>query len=197
LQWYVDCGRVKHHVVPDAVAEEAETAESRFIRREHGTCSCKPAGRGGWCRPIAKSRVLTGTWPRSRRTSPRRDPALGRLLHGRLSKNKAAAWKFIEFATRPPARPSWSLPAARCPSLKAVAESAGIPRPECQAGNSKVYLDTIPYIRAVPVLSVWVDIESMGGEELERAFYGNASLDEVIQAMITRSNDFFAKSATP
>ena len=41
-------------------------------------------------------------------------------------------------------------------------------------------------------MAAWVDIEELTGDELERAFYGQASVDEAIEAMITRTLPFFA-----
>ena len=38
----------------------------------------------------------------------------------------------------------------------------------------------------------WVDIEEVAGDELERAFYGQATVDEAISAMISRTLPFFA-----
>ena len=58
--------------------------------------------------------------------------------------------------------------------------------------NSQVFLETIPILREVPVMAGWVDVEELAGDELERAFYGQASVDEAIDAMITRTLPFFA-----
>ena len=41
-------------------------------------------------------------------------------------------------------------------------------------------------------MAAWVEIEELTGDELERAFYGKASVDEAIAAMITRTAPFFA-----
>ena len=49
----------------------------------------------------------------------------------------------------------------------------------------------MPFIRAVPVTEGWVDVEDLAGEELARAFYGRASVDEVIATTIQRAAPFF------
>jgi hypothetical protein len=41
-------------------------------------------------------------------------------------------------------------------------------------------------------MAAWVDVEEVAGDELERAFYGQASVDEAIDSMITRTLPFFA-----
>ena len=43
-----------------------------------------------------------------------------------------------------------------------------------------------------PLMPTWVDIEELAGDELERAFYGQASVDEAISSMISRTLPFFA-----
>jgi hypothetical protein len=55
-----------------------------------------------------------------------------------------------------------------------------------------VFLDTLPVIRPVPVLQGWVDIEELASEEIERAYYGLATVDEAIAEMIRRTTPFFA-----
>jgi len=55
-----------------------------------------------------------------------------------------------------------------------------------------VFLETIPILRGVPVMAGWVDVEELAGDELERAFYGQAPVDDVISSMITRTLPFFA-----
>jgi hypothetical protein len=54
-----------------------------------------------------------------------------------------------------------------------------------------VFLREIPHIHAVPVTPEWVDVEELAGEELARAYYGRASVDEVIATAIRRAAGFF------
>ena len=61
-----------------------------------------------------------------------------------------------------------------------------------QPASSRLFLDTIPILRGVPVMAGWVDIEEVAGDELERAFYGQATVDEAIGAMISRTLPFFS-----
>ena len=69
---------------------------------------------------------------------------------------------------------------------------AGLPRPERgKPSRSNVFLDVIPYIRAVPVMETWVDIENTVGKELERGVYGEATVDEVIETATRRTLEYF------
>ena len=42
-------------------------------------------------------------------------------------------------------------------------------------------------------MDTWVDIEDLVGEELQRAFYGRASVDEVIDTATERTSEFFVE----
>ena len=129
---------------------------------------------------------------------PRRRQRAG-ILHAdaycmpKASRDKAAAWTFIEFANsrRGPAHHR------RVRAHGAVAARgrrvAGLPRSRRQAASSQVFLTEVPFIRAVPVMEGWVDVEELAGEELERAFYGRARLDEVIATTIQRAAPFFKR----
>ena len=43
----------------------------------------------------------------------------------------------------------------------------------------------------MPVTPEWVDVEELAGEELARAYYGRASVDEVIATMHRRAAAVF------
>jgi hypothetical protein len=60
-----------------------------------------------------------------------------------------------------------------------------------------VFLTEIPFIRTVPVTESWVDVEELTGEELARAYYGRASVDEVIATAIRRAAAAFKVSMEP
>jgi multiple sugar transport system substrate-binding protein len=108
------------------------------------------------------------------------------------TEDKEAAWTFIEFANSPEGQAIVAEAGRTVPSLVAVAESPAFLDPEAKPANSKVFLDTIPILRGVPVMASWVDIEELAGEELERAFFGEATVDEAINAMNTRARPYFA-----
>ena len=43
----------------------------------------------------------------------------------------------------------------------------------------------------------WIDVEDLAGEELARAYYGQAAIDEVIATTIQRAAPFFKGAARP
>ena len=189
IQWLVDL-QAKHHVTPDAVAAEAEDLESRFIN-----------GRLGMY--LDSRRVVP-----SLRTINAFDWDVAPLPRGQLpatilhadaycmtsaTKDKDAAWKFIEFANSIEGQQIIAATGRTVPSLKSVAESAAFLDPNARPQNSRVFLDVIPALRALPVLKNWVDIEETANAELERAFYGTASVDDVIKAMVDRTAIFFTE----
>jgi multiple sugar transport system substrate-binding protein len=128
---------------------------------------------------------------------PRRERSAG-ILHSdgycmaAMTADKDAAWTFIEYANSPEGQAIVAEAGRTVPSLVEVAESPAFLDPDAKPAHSQVFLDTIPILRGVPVMASWVDIEDVSGEELERAFYGQASVDEAIDAMIARTQPYFA-----
>jgi multiple sugar transport system substrate-binding protein len=187
IQWFIDL-QVRHHVAPDAVQEEAEDSESRF---QSGRLGMFLNSRRG----VPAYREISGfDWDVA--ALPRGQQRAG-ILHAdaycmpTASKNKAATWALIEFANAHEGQTIIAQSGRTVPSLKAVANSPAFLDPQAKPQNSQVFLDTIPFIRAVPVMETWVDIENIAGDELARAFYGQASADEAIAAMIERTREFF------
>ena len=90
----------------------------------------------------------------------------------RTSRDKAAAWAFIEFANSPDGQRTIAASGRTVPSLRTVAESPAFLDPGARPRNGEVFLREIPYIHAVPVTPAWVDVEELAGEELTRAYYG-------------------------
>ena len=188
LQWFVDL-QVQHKVVPDAVAEAAEDSESRFLNGRLGMFLNSRRG-------VPTYRTIKGfDWDVA--PLPQSKQRAG-ILHAdgycmpSASKNKAAIWSFIEFANAAEGQHIIAASGRTVPSLRAVAESPTFLDPGQKPANSQAFLDVIPFIRSVPIMESWADIEALTGEELARAFYGQASLDEVIRAATERTQPFFA-----
>jgi multiple sugar transport system substrate-binding protein len=187
IQWFVDL-QVKHKVAPDRVQEQAEASESRF---QNGRLGMFLNSRRG----VPTYRAISGfDWDVA--PLPQGKQRAG-ILHAdaycmsAASKDKAAAWAFIEFANSREGQSIVALSGRTVPSLKAVAESPAFLDPTAKPLHSKVFLDVIPYIRSVPVMETWVDIEDALGEELERAFYGEATVDQALEAARSRTREFF------
>jgi multiple sugar transport system substrate-binding protein len=193
VQWFVDL-QVKHRVVPDAVEEKAEGSESRFLNGRLGMLLNSRRG-------VPTYRTITRfDWDVA--PLPRRHARAG-ILHAdayclpKASRAKAAAWAFIEFANSPDGQRTIAASGRTVPSLRAVAESPAFLDPGGRPQSSRVFLDEIPFIRAVPVIGGWVDIEELAAEELARAYYGRAGVDEVLATAARRALPFFAPPGAP
>lgn len=113
----------------------------------------------------------------------------------KASRAKAAAWAFIEFASSPEGQRSIATSGRTVPSLRIVADSPAFLDPGLRPQSGRVFLTEIPFLRAVPVTEGWVDVEDLSGEELARAYYGRASVAEMIATAIRRAAPFLRPSA--
>lgn len=188
IEWFVAL-QTEHGVVPDALAEAAQESESRFL---DGSLAMFLNSRRGV--PTYRS-ISDFDWDVT--ALPRKEQAAG-ILHSdaycmaAAAQDKEAAWTFIEFANSPEGQAIVAESGRTVPSLIEVAQSPAFLDPAARPANSAVFLDTIPLLRGVPVMAAWVDVEELAGDELERAFFGQASVDEAISSMITRTLPFFA-----
>lgn len=192
IQWFVDL-QSKHHVVPSKADEATEADQSRF---EHGTMGM-----------YLNSRVET---PELRETiedafewdvAPMpagKTPAT--ILHSdgycisKDSKNKDLAWAFTEFANGPTGQSQLAKTGRTVPSLQAVANSNDfLVNPE-PPENNKMYLDMVPNIRRVPVATTWLEVEGALNNELQRAFYGDASVQDAVKAAIANTGEYFKQN---
>jgi multiple sugar transport system substrate-binding protein len=187
FQWFVDL-QVRHRVVPDAAAEEAEDSESRFL---NGRTAMLLNSRRG----VPTYREIEGfDWDVA--PLPRGVQA-ATVLHAdayclpAVSENKPAAWAFIEFANSSEGQAIIARTGRTVPSLKAVAESEAFLDPQAKPLRSKVFLDVIPQTRAVPVMATWPEIEEALTNELQRAYYGQASVEEAIATAIEQTERYF------
>jgi len=187
FQWFVDL-QTRHHVVPNQQEESAESSESRFQTGRLGMFLNSRRG-------VPTYRTITAfDWDVT--ALPRKIDPVG-ILHADAYcmpasvKTKDLVWKFIEFANSTEGQTIVALSGRTVPSLRNVAESTAFLDPTAKPANSRVFLDTIPYILAVPILPNWVDIESIVSEEIERAYYGLATIDEAIQTATDRTLIYF------
>jgi multiple sugar transport system substrate-binding protein len=187
IQWFVDL-QVVHGVAPDAVAEAAEDSESRFLNGRLGMFLNSRRGVPTY-RTISSFDWDVAPLPQGKQRAG--------ILHAdaycmpSVAKQKDAIWTFIEFANAPEGQHLIAASGRTVPSLRAVAESPTFLDPGARPARNHVFLDVIPYIRSVPVMEGWVDIEEITAVELERAFYGQAGVDEVIRTAIERAQPFF------
>lgn len=189
MQWFVDL-QVKHHVVPNATQEQAEDSESRFLNGRLGMLLNSRRGVPTY-REIKDFDWDVAPLPQGKQ------PAT--ILHAdayclpAASKNKPAAWAFIEFANSAEGQRIIAQTGRTVPSLKAVAASPAFLDPNSKPQSSQVFLDVIPNIRSVPITPAWPDIEEIVTQEIQRAYYGQATVAEAITAATTNTGRFFTR----
>jgi multiple sugar transport system substrate-binding protein len=187
LQWFVDL-RARFRVVPGDAEERAEDSESRF---QNGRTAMFLNSRRG----VPTYREIKGfQWDVA--PLPRGRKAAG-ILHAdayfmpKSARNKEAAWEFIEYANSAKGQEIVAAAGRTVPSRKDVAASTAFLDPTSPPRNSRVFLDTLPVMRAVPVHPNWADVEEIASEELERAFYGGRMVVGAADRIMYRTAEFF------
>ena len=187
LQWFVDLRQV-HGVVPGRVEEEAQDSESRFVA---GTTAMFFDSR----RATPTFREIEGfVWDVA--PLPHNKETAG-VLHSdayclsSTTENKDAAWTFIEYANSPEGQTVIAGTGRTVPSLISVAESDAFLEPGALPARSRVWLDTAATLQIVPVISTWEEIEGTANEEIERAFYGDITVEEAAQLIDSRTEEYF------
>jgi len=188
FQWFVDL-QVKEQVVPDAAAEQAEPSEDRFMNGRLGMYFNSRRG-------VTTYRALASLdWDVA--PLPRGAQPAG-ILHSdgycmsARTKVKESAWAFIEFANSAAGQEMMAGTGRTVPSLREVAESPAFLDPNQKPAHSQVFLDVIPTLRRMPNLPEWPRIEETAGAEIERAFYGQASVQEAAEAAISTTLTYFS-----
>ncbi|MCB0011100.1 MAG: sugar ABC transporter substrate-binding protein [Anaerolineales bacterium] len=187
FQWFVDL-QVQEGVVPDATAEAAETSESRFL---NGRLAMYFNSRRG----VPTYRTIESfAWDVA--PLPQQKLAAG-ILHAdgyclaAAAANKEAAWTFIEYANSVAGQQIVARSGRTVPSLSAVAESDYFLDPSQPPANSRIYLDTVPVIRQVPIMTTWIAIEETANKEIERAFYGQVTVAEAAATAAALTQPYF------
>lgn len=192
FQWFVNL-QVSEHVVPDAVAESAVPSETRFL---NGTLGMFFNSRRGvpTYRTIESFAWDVAPLPRGKQQAS--------ILHSdgfcmsSASEHKDEAWAFIEFVNSVEGQTTLSETGRIVPSLIAVAESPAFLDASKSPANNRAYIDTAATIYPIPVVPGWAAVESLANREVERAFYGQASVDEAIQMADEMTKEYFAKDVT-
>ncbi len=192
LQWFVDL-RQGHGVVPTRVEEASQDSESRFIG---GTTAMFLNSRRGT--PTYRE-IETFTWDVA--PLPRRKSAAG-ILHSdayclsATTENKAAAWTFIEFANSVEGQTVIAGSGRTVPSLISVAQSPAFLDATRPPARARVFLDTVHLLQRVPVISAWEEIERTANQEIERAFYGDITVQEAATLAFRRTEEYFLLAAS-
>ncbi|HEX7878093.1 MAG TPA: sugar ABC transporter substrate-binding protein [Candidatus Eisenbacteria bacterium] len=189
LEWFIGFQSV-HKIVPDFVAEKAEPSVHRFMR---GAMAMYFDSRRGV--PVYRN-VQGFDWDVAPLPTGKQPAG---ILHSdgyfmsKQSKHKDAAWTFIEYANSEEGQKLMCGTGRTVPSMRRVAESQVFLETDHKPASSQVFLDVIPHIRAVPRMETWPDIETRLGEEFERAYHLQTTLDEAIRLSKERTADLFPK----
>ena len=97
------------------------------------------------------------------------------------SQVKDAAWKFIEFALGEEGQIIAAQLGRTVPSLRSVAESPAFLDAENPPASAQVWLDNMEEnMRVLPKVENWIAIERTAATDLEQAYLGLETLDEII-----------------
>jgi multiple sugar transport system substrate-binding protein len=184
--------RVNYQVIPTEEEFEAEDHEARFI---NGRTAMLFESR----RAVPALRKITAfDWDAA--PLPRfKEPAS--ILHSdaycmpKAAANKEAAWKFVEYALGEDGQRIAAEAGRTVPSLKSVAESDAFLDPDKKPQNSKVFLDALDHMRAVPSISTWPEIADAAEPVLEEAmFEEEASPSQIAQQVDAKTKALFARA---
>ena len=178
-----------HHVVPSAEYEAAEDSESRFINgrlamffnSRRGVPTYRESAAFNWdVAALPQHKIQAGVLHTDAYCLPS------------ASKNKVAAWTFIEFANSIEGQTIVAASGRTVPSLISVANSPAFLDPEAKPANSRIFLDTIPFIRALPIHPNWAEIEEVASAELARGFFGDVDPEEAMLRAIRSTGEYFS-----
>jgi multiple sugar transport system substrate-binding protein len=176
------------HVTPNREQEVSEDSESRFINgrlamffnSRRGVPTYRESAKFNWdVAPLPQNQIQAS------------------ILHAdayclpSASKNKDAAWTFIEFANSVEGQTIVASTGRTVPSLISVANSPAFLDPNAKPANSRVFLEAIPYIHPLPVHPNWAEIEDVASEELARGFYGEVEVEQAMFNAIERTREYF------
>ncbi|MEV6489229.1 sugar ABC transporter substrate-binding protein [Actinoplanes sp. NPDC051633] len=186
--------RLAYGVVPTDEEVEAEDDESRFA---NGRLAMLFSSR----RSTTTFRSITGFEWDVASMPIYRQPA--GVLHSdaycltRGSKNKDAAWSFMEYAVSAEGQRIIAATGRTVPSHIGVSTSPAFLGPAQPPRSAKVFLDAIPTVRALPTVSTWPEIEDVTGGILENALYRGDRLDDVIRQLDEQTRPLFARGEYP
>ncbi|HLF73951.1 MAG TPA: sugar ABC transporter substrate-binding protein [Anaerolineales bacterium] len=176
------------HVAPKREDEASEDSESRFM---NGRLAMFFNSRRGvpTYREAAKFDWDVARLPQSEHQAS--------ILHSdayclpSASKDKEAAWAFIEYANSVEGQTIVAATGRTVPSLIAVANSPAFLDPNTRPTSSRVFLEAIPFLRPLPVHPNWAEIEEVASEELARGFYGEVEVSQAMSNAIERTEEYF------
>jgi multiple sugar transport system substrate-binding protein len=113
------------------------------------------------------------------------------------SKHQEAAWRFVEFAMSPDGQRILAKTGRTVPSNISVSTSDAFLDPSQPPRRSRVFLDAIPNVRAVPVISTWPEVEDAAGGILEDGLYKGLPVSEVASRIDKATRPILARAEGP
>jgi len=113
------------------------------------------------------------------------------------SEHKDQAWEYLEYALGPDGQTIAAATGRTVPSLRSIAESDAFLDPSVPPASSRVFLDNIPYIRAVPHIATWPEIEDVVNALLEEAYYeptGRGEAGEMVVSILDQTESLFERA---
>lgn len=110
------------------------------------------------------------------------------------SKEKDAAWRFVEYALGPGGAEVVARTGRTVPSLRSVAESDAFLDPGKKPKNSRVWLDAVETIRHLPTVSTWPEIEDATNGILENGMYLAQPVDKVVADVDEQTRPLFERA---
>lgn len=187
FRWFAEL-QTRHGVVPDAVAEAAQSSESRFLsgslamffNSRRGVPTYRTIRDFAWdVAPLPQGRQPAG------------------ILHSDgyclavSAADKDAAWTFIEYANSPQGQEIVARSGRTVPSLRSVALSPAFLDPSQPPAHGLVFVDAVLQLRRVPILATWSAIEETASREIEQAFYGQVSVEEAATRADALTSPYF------
>lgn len=113
------------------------------------------------------------------------------------SKHQDAAWRFVEYAMSPEGQRILAKTGRTVPSNIAVSTSDAFLDPSQPPRRAQVFLDAIPNVRPVPVISTWPEVEDAAGGILEDGLYKGLSVGEVASRIDKATRPILARAEGP
>ncbi len=186
---FVGSLRRQYGVTPSEAEEEAEDAETRFsnqrlamlIDSRRATTSLRDVkGLDFDVAPLPRDRVAAN------------------MLHSdaycmaRASKNKDAAFRFIEFALGKMGAELIARTGRTVPSLRSVAESAAFLDPSQRPASARVFLDNIALLKRFPNIERWNEIESKVALQIYDWYYSTEEVATLLAAVKAATRGLFS-----
>jgi multiple sugar transport system substrate-binding protein len=115
----------------------------------------------------------------------------------RGSRNKDAAWRFVEYAMSAEGQRIVAATGRTVPSNVEVSRSAAFLDPDKPPRRAQVFLDAIATARPMPTVSTWPEIEDAAAGILENALYRGGPLDKVVRDIDQQTRPLFARAEHP